>query len=126
MTKLTTSSIYTIAIALFIISLPIILISSIVGIVQESRRIYRARARGEQLSYAQPKLLAELAGLLFILLLVAAVAVYAGIVYRIVAPNLLWVSIVLVVIAAICGVFSVVQRVNGNSNVQQHEEQLPN
>ncbi len=119
MTKLTTSSIYTIAIALFIISLPIILISSIVGIVQESRRIYRARSRGEQLSYAQPKLLAELAVLLFILLLVAAGGVYAGITYQVIPPNLLWVSIVLVVIAALCGVFSVIQRVNGNSSAQK-------
>ena len=126
MTKLTTSSIYTIAIALFIISLPIIFISSIVGIVQEIRRIRVARGRGEQLGYAQPKLLAELAVLLFILLLVAAGAVYAGIAYHVVSPNLLWVSIVLVVIAALCGIFSVVQRVNGNSSIQQHEEQLPN
>ena len=126
MTKLTTSSIYTIAIALFIISLPIIFISSIVGIVQEIRRIRGARSRGEQLNYAQPKLLAELAVLLFILLLVAAGLVYAGIAYHVVSPNLLWVSIVLVVIAALCGIFSVVQRVNGNSSIQQHEEQLPN
>ena len=126
MPKLTTSSIYTIAIALFIVSLPIIFISSIVGIVQETRRIHVARSRGEQLNYAQPKLLAELAVLLFILLLVAAGTVYAGIAYHDVSANLLWVSIVLVVIAALCGVFSVIQRVNGNSSIQQHEEQLPN
>jgi heme/copper-type cytochrome/quinol oxidase subunit 1 len=118
MTKLTPGSIYTIAIMLFIIGLPIILISSIVGIVQETRRIHLARVRGEHMSYAQPKLLAELAVLLFILLLVAAGAVYAGITYRLVSPNLLWVSIVLVVIAGLCGFFSVIQRVNGNSSAQ--------
>ena len=126
MPKLTTSSIYTIAIALFIVSLPIIFISSIVGIVQETRRIHKARIRGEQLSYAQPKLLAELAVLLFILLLIAAGAVYAGSAYHVVSANLLWVSIVLVVVAALCGIFSVIQRVNGNSSIQRHEEQLPN
>ena len=119
MTKLTTSSIYTIAIALFIVSLPIILISSIVGIVQEAKRIHGERSRGEQLSYAQPKLLAELAVLLFILLLVAAGGIYAGITYQVVSSNLLWVSIVLVVLAALCGVFSVVQRVNGNASTQK-------
>ncbi|GAC1424314.1 MAG: hypothetical protein PVS3B3_10910 [Ktedonobacteraceae bacterium] len=116
MTRLTTSSIYTIAIALFIISLPIILISSIVGIVQETRRIRVARSHGEWLSYAQPKLLAEIAVLVFILLLVAAGAVYAAITYHIVSPNLLWVSIVLVVIAGLCGFFSVIQRVNSHSS----------
>jgi len=119
MTKLTTGSIYTIAIALFIVSLPIILISSIVGIVQETRRIRAVRSRGEQLSYAQPKLLAELAVLLFILLIIAAGAVYAGITYQVVSPNLLWVSIILVVIAALCGFFSIIQRVNGNSSAQK-------
>ncbi len=124
MTKLTTGSIYTIAIALFIISLPIIFISSIVGIVQETRRIRVARSQGEQLSYTQPKLLAEIAVLMFILLLVAAGAVYAGITYQVLSPSLLWVSIVLVVIAGLCGFFSVTQRINGNSSTQKHEEQL--
>ena len=119
MTKLPASSIYTIAIMLFIISLPIILISSIVGIVQETRRIREARVRGERQSYAQPKVLAEIAVLLFILVLIAAGAVYAGIIYRVVSPNLLWVSIALVVVAALCGIFSVIQRVNGNSSVQK-------
>ncbi len=119
MTKLTTSSIYTIAIVLFIVSLPIILISSIVGIVQEVRRIHGARLRGEQLGYVQPKVLAELAILLFILLLVAAGLVYAGITYQVVSPNLLWVSIVLVVVAALCGFFSIIQRINGNSSAQK-------
>jgi len=119
MTKLTTGSIYTIAIMLFIISLPIILISSIVGIVQETRRIRMARLHGERLSYAQPKLLAEIAVLVFLLLLLAAGAVYAGITYQIVPPNLMWVSIVLVAIAGLCGFFSVIQRVNGNSSAQK-------
>ncbi len=124
MTKLTTGSIYTIAIALFIISLPIILISSIVGIVQETRRVRVARSQGEQLGYAQPKLLAEIAVLLFILLLVAAGAVYAGITYQVVPPNLLWVAIVLVVIAGICGFYSVIQRINGNNSVQKPSQEL--
>ena len=124
MTKLTTGSIYTIAIALFIISLPIILISSIVGIVQETRRIRAARSQGEQLGYAQPKLLAEIGVLLFILLLVAAGVVYAGIIYQVVPPNLLWVSIVLVVIAGVCGFYSVIQRINGNNSVQKSSQEL--
>ena len=124
MPKLTTSSIYTIAIVLFIISLPIILISSIVGIVQETRRIRSARARGESLSYAQPKLLAEIGVLWFILLLVAAGVVYAGIYYQALSSSLLWVSIVLVVLACVCGLFSVIQRINGISSTQNHEKQL--
>ncbi len=118
MTKLTTGSIYTIAIALFIISLPIILISSIVGIVQETRRVRVARSQGERLSYAQPKLLAEIAVLLFVLLLVAAGAVYVGINYQVVPQNLLWVSIALVVVAGLCGFFSLIQRFNSNSSPQ--------
>ncbi len=124
MTKLTTGSIYSIAIALFIISLPIILISSIVGIVQETRRIRIARSSGEQIGYAQPKLLAEIAVLLFILLLVAAGAVYAGITYQVIPSNLLWVSIVLVVIAGVCGFYSVIQRINGNNSVQKQSQEL--
>ena len=119
MTKVPTSSIYTIAIVLFIISLPIILISSIVGIVQETRRIREARTCGERQSYAQPKLLAEVAVLLFILVLVAAGAIYAGVIYQVVSPNLLWVAIALVVVAALCGIFSVIQRVNGSSSAQK-------
>ena len=124
MPKLTTSSIYTTAIILFIIGVPIILISSIVGIVQETRRIRKARSQGEQLSYAQPKLLAEIAVLLFILLLIAAGTVYAGIAYQVLSPSLLWVSIVLVVLSAVCGFFSMVQRLNRNSRTQTQEEQL--
>ncbi len=119
MTKLTTGSIYTIAIALFIVSLPIILISSIVGIVQETRRVNKARTGGERLSYAQPKLLAEVGVLLFVLLLVIAGAIYAGIVYQVLSSGLLWVSIVLVVIAALCGLFSLIQRVNSGSSAPQ-------
>ncbi len=119
MTKLPTSSIYTIAIVLFIISVPIILISSIVGIVQETRRIHEARVRGEQLSYAQPKVLAEIGVLLFLLVLIAAGAIYAGVSYQVVSPNLLWIAVVLVVLAALCGIYSVIQRVNGNSKAQE-------
>ena len=119
MTRLTSSSIYTIAIALFIISLPIILISSIVGIVQETRRIRKARSQGEGLNYAQPKLLAEIAVLLFVLLLVAAGAVYVGISYQIVSSSLVWVSFTLVAFAGLCGGFSVIQRINSNSNPQK-------
>ena len=118
MTKLTTGSIYTIAIALFIISLPIILISSIVGIVQETRRVRSARSQGEQLSYVQPKLLAEIAILLFVLLLVSAGAVYVGINYQVLPPNLQWVSLALVAGAGLCGFFSIVQRFNSNSHPQ--------
>ncbi|GAC1357361.1 MAG: hypothetical protein NVSMB38_39660 [Ktedonobacteraceae bacterium] len=121
MTKLTTGSIYTIAIVLFIISLPIILTSSIVGIVQEIRRVRAARSHGEHLSYAQPKLLAEVAVLLFILLIVAAGTVYAGIVYEVISPNLLWVSIVLVVVAGLCGFYSLIQRLNSSNKVQKSQ-----
>ena len=119
MTKLTTSSVYTIAIILFIIGLPIIIISSIVGIVQEIRRVHAARALGEHLSYAQPKLLAEVAALLFIFILAAAAGVYVGIAYKVVASNLLWVSFVLVVIAGVCGLYSLVQRINSGNSTQK-------
>ncbi len=118
--KLTTGSIYTIAIILFIISIPIILVGSIVGIIKEIRRVHVARSQGDKLGYAQPKLLAEVATLLFILILVAAGAVYVSIYYKLLSANLLWVSIVLVIVAAACGLFSFVQRMNaGNNNVQR-------
>lgn len=117
--KLTTGSIYTIAIVLFIISIPIILIGSIVGIVREIRRVRIARTQGENLSYAQPRLLADVATLLFILILAAAGVVYGSIYYGLLSANLLWVSIVLVIVAAACGLFAFVQRVNPGNNVQQ-------
>ena len=126
MTKLTTSSIYTIAIALFIISLPIILISSIVGIVQEMRRIRRARSQGEHLSYAQPKLLAEIAVLLFVLLLVAAGTVYASISYQMLPPSLVWVSFALVALAGLCGFFSIIQRINSTNSPPKSSQQEHN
>ncbi len=119
MTKLTTGSVYSIAIILFIIALPIIFISSIVGIVQEIRRVRAARVLGERLSYAQPKLLAEVAALLCILILIAAGAVYAGIFYNVMPSNLTWVSFVLVIIAGVCGFFSLIQRVSGNNSAQK-------
>jgi len=118
-TKFTTSSVYTIAIILCIIGFPIIIISSIVGIVQEIRRVHAARSLGEHLSYAQPKLLAEVAALLFIFILAAAGAVYAGIAYNVVASNLTWVSFVLIAMACLCGLYSLIQRVGGNSNAQK-------
>lgn len=117
--KLTSGSVYTIAIILFIISIPIILVSSVIGIVQEIRRVRAARSLGEKLSYAQPKLLAEVAVLLCILLIVAAGAVYASISYQALSPNLMWVSLVLVVIAGLCGLFSLIQRVNGSNSTQK-------
>ncbi len=117
--KMTTGSIYAIAIILFIISLPIILVSSIVGIVQEIRRIRTARSLGEHLNYTQPKLLAEVAVLVFVLMMLAAGAVYAAIAYQVVPSNLTWVSIMLVVIAGIAGLFSLIQRVNSSNSAQK-------
>jgi len=116
--KLTTGSIYTIAIILFIISIPVILIGSIVGIIRESKRVRVARSHGDRLSYAQPKLLADIATLLFILILVAAGAVYGSIYYKLLSTNLLWVSIVLVILAAACGLFSLVQRMSIGNTVR--------
>lgn len=117
--KLTISSFYTIAIVLCIIGLPIIIIGSIVGIVQEVRRVRAARSGGERLSYAQPKLLAESATLLFVLIIIAAGAVYAGIIYEGISPNLMWVSLVLVVLAGLCGFFSLIQRIHGSNSAQK-------
>ncbi len=116
--KLTTGSIYTIAIVLFLISIPVILIGSIVGIVREARRIRAARSQGDKLSYAQPRLLADVATLLFILILIAAGAIYGSIYYKLLSANLLWVSIALVILAAACGLFAFVQRVNPGNNAQ--------
>ncbi len=116
--KLTTGSVYTIAIILFIISIPVILIGSIIGIIQEIRRVRMARSQGDKLGYAQPKLLADVATLLFILVLAAAGAVYGSIYYKLLSANLLWISIVLVIVAAACGLFSFVQRINVGSNRQ--------
>ncbi len=116
--KLTLGSIYTLAIILFLISIPIILIGSIVGIVREIRRVRVARVQGDKLSYAQPALLADIATLLFILILVAAGAIYGSIYYKLLSTNLLWLSIVLVILAAACGLFAFVQRVNPGNNIQ--------
>jgi O-antigen/teichoic acid export membrane protein len=113
--KLTTGSIYTLAIILFLVSIPFILIGSIVGIVREARRVRVARSQGDKLSYAQPRLLADVATLLFILILIAAGAIYGSIYYKLLSANVLWVSIVLVILAAVCGIFAFVQRMNPNN-----------
>ncbi len=114
--KATTGSIYTVAIILCIVSLPIILISSIVGIVQEIKRVHTERLQGTNLSYNQPKLLADIAVLLFTITIVAAGVIYACISYKLLSADFIWVSITLVVLAVLCGLFALVQRINSSSS----------
>ena len=116
--RLTNSSIYTIVIILCIIGLPIVLIGSIIGIVRETRRISIARSHGDKRGYAQPKLLADIATLFFVLTLVAAGTIYGCIYYKLLSANLLWVAIALALVAIVCGLFAFVQRVKANNNAQ--------
>ncbi len=109
-----TNSIYIVAIILFIISLPIILVGGIVNIVQEIRRVREARIRGEHLSYMQPRLLAGILVSLFVLTISAAGGIYAGISYKQFSTSLYWIVITLLVLAAIFGVLYLVQILNIN------------
>lgn len=116
-----TNSIYVVAIILFIISLPIILVGGIVSVVQEVRRVREARIRGERLGYIQPKLLAGILVSLFALTISAAGAIYAGISYKQFSTSLYWIVITLVVLAAIFGFLYLLQVLDINDKERNRD-----
>ena len=117
-----TYSVYVVAIILFIISLPILLVGGIVSIVQEAKRVREARLQGEQLSYLQPKLLAGIAVILFVLTVTASGALYVSITYKLLSASLNWAVVALLVLAGIFGLLYLMQVISGNNRAQKSSQ----